>query len=94
MRKIAAIFSQYAMDESFARMLVEELLEALPKESSEIRKKLENCLPELKANEARKEKLEAEIQEELEAREHERRYKRLTNPHYDDRDELDYRPNA
>lgn len=91
--KIPMIFILHVSNATSARMLVEDLLKALPKEKSKTRQLLQACLPELRKNEVMEKEREAGVFKEQSRREHERQHFIFTHGHEPDpRDDPDWRP--
>lgn len=87
------IFILHTSNAENARMLVEDLLKALPREKSKARKLLAECLPELRKNEKMEKDREAEVVKEqfqtMREREH---FKFKHGREWDPRDDPDWRP--
>lgn len=92
MSKISTIFTNHVSSVSDAKTLLQELLQELPKETSEVRERLEACLPELEKSEKAEEEFQAGLRKEQRRREHERQHYIFTHGHEPDpRDDPDWK---
>jgi len=95
MTKLASIFVEHTTSAFFAKILVQDLLLELSKDPNGILDRLKACLPEIERIEEKEKKEESRLlQENLDA-ERDLQYRRLREgPWWDERNELDFRPNA
>lgn len=95
MTKLASVFLGHTSSALIAQMLLKDLLQELSDDQKGILDRLKACLPELEKKEEEEKKDEARIARELQDKEHDRQFRRLrAGPWWDERDELDFRPNA
>lgn len=95
MTKLASILVGHTSSAFLAKVLLEELLQELSKNPNGILDQLKACLPELDGEEEEEKKERARLFQEGLDRENARFRRMLRDgPWYDERNELDWRPNA